>query len=72
VNDRKLISFNTQEIFDRFSNYQSTKGQMSVKEATFTKENDQAKITIVVQSLGIDKQSKQNNNASVFVFVQIK
>ncbi|WML55370.1 DUF4153 domain-containing protein [Neobacillus sp. PS3-12] len=72
ANDRKLISFNTQEIFDRFSNYQSTKGQMSVKEATFTKENDQAKITIVVQSLGIDKQSKQNNNASVFVFVQIK
>jgi hypothetical protein len=71
ANDRKLISFNTQEIFDRFSNYQSTKGQMSVKEATFTKENDQAKITIVVQSVGIDKQSKQNNNASVFIFVQI-
>jgi hypothetical protein len=71
-NNQKLISFNTQEIFDRFYHYPSTKGQISVKEATFTKENDRAKITIVVQSVGIEKQSSQNNNAALFVFVQIK
>jgi hypothetical protein len=72
ANNQKLISFNTQEIFDRFSDYQTTKGQLSVKEATFTKENDRAKIKIVVQSVGIEKQSKTNNNASLFVFVQVK
>jgi hypothetical protein len=72
VNDQKVISFNTQEIFDRYSNYPTTKDPLSVKEATFTKENDKAKIKIVVQSAGIEKQSKQNNNASLFVFVQIK
>jgi hypothetical protein len=71
-NNQKLISFNTQEIFDRFYDYPLTKGQMSVKDATFTKENDRAKITIVVQSVGIEKQSSQNNNATLFVFVQIK
>jgi hypothetical protein len=72
ANDQKLISFNTQEIFDRFSHYPTTKGQLSVKEATFTKENDRARITIVVQSVGIVKQSSSNNNATLYVFVQIK
>ena len=48
------------------------KGLISVEEATFTKENDRAKMTIVVQNLGIEKTNEQYNNALLFVFVQIK
>jgi hypothetical protein len=70
-NGKELIRFNTQEIFDKFDNYQADKGTVSAEEATFTKENDRAKITIVVQNVSIEKQSNQNN-AGVFVFVQIK
>ena len=71
-NDEELIRFKTQEIYDKFYNYNSIKGLISVDEATFTKENDRAKMTIVVQNVGIEKPNEQNNNALLFVFVQIK
>ncbi|MFZ7944447.1 DUF4153 domain-containing protein [Neobacillus sp. 19] len=71
-NDLTLISYNTQEIFDKFSHYNPSKGQISAEEATFTNENDRAKLTIVVQNLGIEKQDAQYNNAMLFVFIQIK
>ncbi|MEH7097413.1 DUF4153 domain-containing protein [Neobacillus vireti] len=70
-NSQELISFNTQEIYDKFYKYNAAKGAITADEATFTKENNRAKITIVVQNVSIEKQSNQNN-ASVFVFVQIK
>ncbi|ULT56560.1 DUF4153 domain-containing protein [Neobacillus drentensis] len=70
-NGKELIRFNTQEIFDKFDDYQADKGTIKAEEATFTKENDRAKITIAVQNVSIEKQTKQNN-AVVFVFVQIK
>ena len=62
-NEQELIRFKTQEIYDKFYNYNSMKGLMSVEEATFTKENDNAKMTIVVQNLGIDKTNEKYNNA---------
>ena len=55
-NEQELIRFKTQEIYDKFYNYNSIKGLISVEEATFTKENDRAKMTIVVQNVGIEKQ----------------
>jgi hypothetical protein len=72
ANNQKLISFSTQEIFNRFSSYQSMKGQISVKEATFTTENARAKMTVIVQNVGIEKQGNPNSNALLFVFIQIK
>jgi hypothetical protein len=69
---QELIRYNTQAIYKRFDNYTTMKGQMSVKEATFTKENDKAKMTIVVQNVGIEKANEQNNNAILNVFIQIK
>ncbi|MCQ6280295.1 DUF4153 domain-containing protein [Bacillus sp. EB600] len=72
-NDHRLLSFNTKKIFDRFTNSTSTaKGQMSVKEATFKVESDRAKMAIVVQNVGIEKQNEQNNNALLYVFIKIK
>ena len=71
-NNQELISFQAQEIFTKFSNYNTTKGQLSTEEATFTKENDRAKMTIVVQNISIEKQNKPLQNAQIFVFIQIK
>jgi hypothetical protein len=70
-NASDLFTFNTKEIYDKFYNYKTMKEQISVDEATFTKENDLIKITIVVQNLNIDKQNDQYD-ALLFVFVQIK
>ncbi|WP_160725475.1 DUF4153 domain-containing protein [Bacillus sp. USDA818B3_A] len=70
-NSRELISFPTQEIFDKFYNYTGTKETITTSEATFTKENDRAKMTIVVQNVSIEKEYNQNN-AGIYIFVQIK
>lgn len=70
-NNKELIRFNTQEIFDKYDNYHATKETIPADEATFTKENDGAKITIVVQNVSIEKQYNQNN-AGIYVFIQIK
>ena len=70
-NSQELIRFNTQEIYDKFYNYTTTKGTITTDEATFTKENDRAKLTIVVQNVSIEKQTNQND-AGIFVFIQIK
>ncbi|MEH7440627.1 DUF4153 domain-containing protein [Neobacillus drentensis] len=70
-NASDLFTFNTKEIYDKFYNYKAMKEQISVDEATFTKENDLVKITIVVQNLNIDKQNDQYD-AFLLVFVQIK
>uniref|UniRef100_UPI00313D70D8 DUF4153 domain-containing protein n=2 Tax=Bacillus sp. OTU2372 TaxID=3043858 RepID=UPI00313D70D8 len=70
-NGQEVISFNTQEIFDKFYNYNATKGTITAEEAMFTKENRRAKLTIVVQNVSIEKPNNQNN-AGLFVFIQIK
>lgn len=69
-NGQELIHFNTQEIYDKFHNYQSTKGQISADEATFIKENDRTRLKIVAQNVGIE--TDQLNNAVLYVFVEIK
>lgn len=66
-----LLTFNTEELFDKFYNYQGVKEQISADEATFTKENDLVKLTIVVQNLSIEKEN-EHQDAFIFVFVQIK
>ena len=70
-NGQEVISFNTQEIFEKFYNYNATKSTVTVEEATFTKENRRAKLTLVVQNVSIEKPNNQNN-AGIFVFIQIK
>lgn len=71
-NGRELISFNTQEIYDRFFNDPSIKEQISIKEATFAKENSLAKMAIVVQNASLEKANKQFSNSLLDIFVQIK
>ena len=72
-NNEELISFRTQEIFDHFYNHNTMKDQISVEEATFTKENDQAKIAFVVQHLNIEKMNNPPYYyAELYILIDIK
>lgn len=72
-NNEELISFPTQEIFDHFYNRITTKEQISVKEATFSKENSHAKLAFIVQNANIDKsQQPPYYYADLYMFVEIK
>ena len=72
-NNEELISFRTQEIFDHFYNHNTMKDQISVEEATFTKENDQAKMAFVVQHLNIEKMNNPPYYyAELYILVDIK
>jgi hypothetical protein len=72
-NKKELIRYPTREIFDKFYNYSAVKGQISADQATFIKENETAKITIVVQNLNINKNAdKTYYMADLYAFVKIK
>jgi hypothetical protein len=72
-NKKELIRFATSEILDKFYNNYTGKGSISADEATFSKENDMAKITIVVQNLNMDKTPDHlYYGADLYVFVKIK
>ncbi len=71
-NKESLLVFKTEEIFDKFSVYHG-EHLISSEEATFTKENNQAKMTLFVQTLDMEKESSPPvGSAMVYVFVQIK
>lgn len=65
----ELISFNTKEIYDKYGNFQKNPGIVSAEQATTIKENEKAKIAIIIQNVYIDNQ---NNNALLYVLIQIK
>ena len=71
-NKKEILIFKTEEIFDKFSAVQGEK-IISVEEATFIKENEQAKMTFVVQNIDIQRQTDQPyTGAMIYVLVQIK
>lgn len=65
-----ILVFNTDEILERFADY---KGENFVTpdEATFVKENDQAKMTFYMQTLQIDREQGYTS-VMLYTFVQIK
>ena len=72
-NNSELVSFSTIEIFEKFFNYYSVENTIPVEEATFTKENDLAKITVVVQDLFINKMTTTNSyGGSIYILITIK
>jgi hypothetical protein len=72
-NKKELIRFSTREIFDKFYDYNTSKGLISVEQASFSKENDLAKITFVVQNLNINKSPDQvYYGADIYALVKIK
>ncbi|WP_338450795.1 DUF4153 domain-containing protein [Niallia oryzisoli] len=71
-NNEELLSIEANEIFKKFYGYQSSKYTITPEEATFSKENDKAKMTFVVQQVNIQKDHEEYNSAVLFIFVKIK
>ncbi len=71
--NREMIRYPLGEIFSRFANYTQEKAQISNEEATFTTENEQVKLTLVVQDANINVTFNQTYNyADVYILVSIK
>lgn len=71
---RQVIRFDTGEIFTRYQGYGMEKSEMSPQDATFSVENDQAKMTLVVQNASMNGESDPNNYSYVdfYVLLQLK
>lgn len=72
--DEEIIRFSTDEIFSRYLNKNENKSVLSTDEATFTTENDKAKLAVVVQNsnMNISSSDQAYYNAEVYVLVAIK
>ncbi|MGI6623704.1 MAG: DUF4153 domain-containing protein [Acetivibrionales bacterium] len=68
------ISFSANRIFDAFAEIQSgVKDTISLEEATFSEENENAAITVVVQTLSMENVSSGGYyNADAYILVKIK
>ncbi|MDD2215993.1 MAG: DUF4153 domain-containing protein [Eubacteriales bacterium] len=72
-NGEEIIRYQTREIFDSFKGYHSIDGMLTVEEATFTKENNLVKMTLVIQNLEINKTAGEDfYGADLYVFIKIK
>lgn len=71
--NRKIISFDTAEIFERLSGYNNGKGSITPAEATFMEENQAAKIKLIVKNANIEKrQDGATMFAELYVLVSVK
>ncbi|NLE25546.1 MAG: DUF4153 domain-containing protein [Clostridiaceae bacterium] len=73
-NEQELLSFSTKEIFEKFNDSDSSvKDTISLEEATFTKENKNASITVVIKTLNMET-SPDNlyYNADILILLKIK
>lgn len=73
-NEQELLSFSTKEIFEKFNESDSSvKEIISLEEATFSKENEDAAITVVVKTLNMETSTDSfYYNADIIILVKIK
>ncbi len=72
-NNQEMIRFNTGEIFSRYQNYAVEKSELSNEEASFSIENDRARMAFVVQNANIDASLNQMHYyADLYLMVAIK
>lgn len=72
-NNKELIRFNTMEIFDQFKDNNVIKEQLSADQATFSKDSDFAKMTLILQNLNIEYNSKNPvYSADLYILINIK
>lgn len=72
-NENEVIRFSMKEVFERFTALNRDYGEITDTEATFTVENTQAKIKIIVQDASIyEDYNGTNTYAQFYVLVEIK
>lgn len=71
--NHEKISFDTAEMFERLSGYSKGKGSITPVEATFSVENESAKLKLIVKNANIEKrQDGASMFAELYVLVAIK
>jgi hypothetical protein len=72
-NNKEILRYPTQEIFDHFEGKDVTNKAITTKEATFTKENVKASIQLVKESVSITQyEGGKDKSAEFYLFVRIK
>lgn len=73
-NEQELLSFSTKEIFEKFNGREgSVKETISLEEATFSKENKDAAITVIIKTLNMENSPDSfYYNADIIILVKIK
>ena len=70
---QQLLSFPSEEIFSNFFNFYSVNKNITLEQATFTKENESAGMTLVMQEVIIDKMASTTNyNASASILIRFR
>ncbi len=69
----ELIRFDTGKVFERYADYEPEKGFLTLEEAAFTEENENAALMVIVQNAGFTKTPGiTDKNALLYVLVKIK
>ena len=72
-NNQEMIRFHADEIFSKYQSYAADKSAMGIKEATFSTENNQVRLTVVVQDANINVSFNQTYYyADLYILVQFK
>ena len=70
---REVIRFDTGEIFARYADYAADQSLLTPEEATFTEENENAAIKVIVQNAGFTKTPRiADKNAQVYMLINLK
>lgn len=69
--NNELIRFDTGEIFSRYSDYGSERAQLTAGQATFSAENDRARLAVTVQNASFNRSSEYYY-ADFYVLLNIK
>lgn len=71
--NQELIKFSAREMFDKFRDYGLDKEMITTEEASFTKEKELARITLIVRNLNMDNTPGQSYNAAdLYALIEIK
>jgi hypothetical protein len=71
--NNEMIHLGLDEIFSRYRDYAVDKAEISKEEATFSAENDRARLTVVVQNININKSLNHTNYyADFYILVKFK
>ena len=57
----ELIYFDTKVILDKFQDFPVSKERLAIEEATFTADNENASLKVVVQNVNVDKMTNNTN-----------
>jgi hypothetical protein len=71
--DQEIVRLSMDEMIQRFKNYDTQRYNLTLEEATFTKENEVAKMTLIFKTINMNKQEEnQYEDTSFYLLLKIK